>query len=190
MTNETPRSYAGRREIIMGGLALAGAAMLPAGAANAQLADIPRNKTMTLIGINSRDGRWVDYELWNPYAIGSNHQNGANLIYEPLAYYSAFADKWYMWLAESYKFAPDFKSLTIKTRDGIKWSDGTPFSAGDVAFTFNSLRELGPKVKWGIDVQQAVESATATDSTTVEVKFKIPSPRFFFFVSYKYDIGV
>ena len=190
MTNETPRSYAGRREIITGGLALAGAAMLPAGAANAQLADIPRNKTMTLIGINSRDGRWVDYELWNPYAIGSNHQNGANLIYEPLAYYSAFADKWYMWLAESYQFTPDFKQLTIKTRSGIKWSDGTPFSAEDVAFTFNSLRDLGPKVKWGVDVQQALDTATATDPNTVVLKFKIPSPRFFFFVSYKYDIGV
>ena len=190
MGNETPRSYAGRREIIKGGMALAGAAMLPAGVANAALADIPRNKTMTLIGINSRDGRWVDYELWNPYAIGANHQNGSNLIYEPLAYYSAFADKWYMWLAESYQFAPDFKQLTIKTRSGIKWSDGTPFSAEDVAFTFNSLRDLGPKVKWGIDVQQALDTATATDPNTVVLKFKIPSPRFFFFVSYKYDIGV
>ena len=48
---------------------------------------------MILIGINSRDGRWVDYELWNPYALGANHQNGPNMIYEPLAYYSAFADK-------------------------------------------------------------------------------------------------
>jgi hypothetical protein len=38
--------------------------------------------------------------------LGSNHQNGANLIYEPLAYYSAFADKTHMWLAERYEFAP------------------------------------------------------------------------------------
>ena len=74
------------------------------------------------------------------------------MIYEPLAYYSAFADKWYMWLAESYEFTPDFKQLTIKTRSGIKWSDGTPFSAEDVAYTINTLRDLGPKVKWGIDV--------------------------------------
>ena len=95
--------------------------------------------------------------MWNPYAIGSNHQNGPNLIYEPLAYYSAFADKWYLWLAESYKFTPDFKELTIKTRSGIKWSDGTPFSAEDVAYTLNRLRDLGPKVKWGIDAEQALE---------------------------------
>lgn len=171
-------------------MALATAAMLPAGVAEAALVNIPRNKTMTLIGINSRDGRWVDYELWNPYAVGANHQNGPNLIYEPLAYYSAFADKWYLWLAESYQFTPDFKQLTIKTRPGIKWSDGQPFSAEDVAFTFNTLRDLGPKVKWGIDVRTALAEATATDPNTVVLKFKIPSPRFFFFVSYKYDIGV
>lgn len=184
------KSRAGRRDVIRGGMALATAAMLPAGMAGAAPIDIPRDKTMTLIGINSRDGRWVDYELWNPYAIGANHQNGPNLIYEPLAYYSAFADKWYMWLAESYQFAPDFRQLTIKTRPGIKWSDGQPFSAEDVAFTFNSLRDLGPKVKWGVDVANALAEATATDPNTVVLKFKIPSPRFFFFATYKYDIGV
>jgi peptide/nickel transport system substrate-binding protein len=190
MTDTTPWSRTGRRDVIKGGVAAAAAAMLPAGVAQAQLASVPANQTMTLVGINSRDGRWVDYELWNPYAVGANHQNGPNMIYEPLAYYSAFADKWYMWLAESYQFSPDFKQLTIKTRQGIKWSDGTPFSAEDVAFTMNNLRDLGPKVKWGVDVSQALEAATVTDPNTVVLKFKIPSPRFFFFATYKYDIGI
>ena len=49
-------------------------------------------------------------------------------MYEPLAFYSAFADKEYMWLAESYKYSPDFKELTIKMRPNIKWSDGEPTS--------------------------------------------------------------
>jgi peptide/nickel transport system substrate-binding protein len=190
MTGTTAEVRAGRRDVIKGGVAVAAAAMLPAGVARAELTAIPRNKTMTLIGINSRDGRWVDYELWNPYAVGSNHQNGPNLIYEPLAYYSAFADKMYMWLAESYQFTPDFKQLTIKTRQGIKWSDGVPFSAEDVAYTFNTLRDLGPKVKWGVDVRQALDEATVADPNTVVLKFKIPSPRFFFFATYKYDIGI
>ncbi len=190
MTRTTTRWAAGRRTAIKGGMAAAVAAMLPAGIAEAQMQSIPRDRTMVLIGINSRDGRWVDYELWNPYAIGANHQNGPNLIYEPLAYYSAFADKLYMWLAESYQYTPDFKQLTIKTRQGIKWSDGTPFSAEDVAYTFNTLRDLGPKVKWGIDVSQALDEATVTDPNTVVLKFKIPSPRFFFFATYKYDIGI
>ena len=79
------------------------------------------------------------------------------------------------------EYTPDFKQLTIKTRQGIKWSDGTPFSAEDVAYTFNTLRDLGPKVKWGVDVNQALDEATVTDPNTVVLKFKIPSPRFFFF---------
>lgn len=179
-----------RRDVIKGGMAAAAAAMLPAPVVEAETAAIPRERTMILIGINSRDGRWIDYELWNPYAIGANHQNGPNLIYEPLAYYSAFADKWYMWLAESYEFAPDFKKLTIKTRANIKWSDGAPFSADDVAYTMNTLRDLGPKVKWGIDVAQALDHAATVDPNTVVLTFKIPAPRFFFFAAYKYDIGI
>ena len=123
--------------------------------AHADLPPIARERTMILVW-GGREGRWVDWDLWNPYSIGSNHQNGANLIYEPLAYYSAFADKTYMRLAESYEFAPDFKRLTIKTRQGIKWSDGEPFSAEDVVYTLNTLRDLGSKVRWGVDVQQAV----------------------------------
>jgi len=30
----------------------------------------------------------------------------------------------------------DFKVVTWKLRTGVKWSDGTPFKASDVAFTF------------------------------------------------------
>jgi peptide/nickel transport system substrate-binding protein len=137
-----------------------------------------------------REGRWIDHELWNPYAIGSNHQSGPGIFYEPLAYYSAFADKEYLWLAESYTYSPDFKELTIKTRSGIAWSDGVPFSAEDVAYTLNSLRDLGPKVRWGVDVQQFMQEARATDANTVVITFKLPAPRFFYFMTYKYDIGV
>lgn len=175
-----------RRGVLATGLA----SMLPVGVASAQTAPAPRNRTLILIKNGGRDGRWVDYDLWNPYAIGSNHQNGPNIIYEPLAYYSAFADKMYPWLAESYEFTPDFKQLTVKTRSGIRWSDGNPFSAEDVAFTFNSLRDLGAKVKWGVDVNQALDEAVVTDPNVVVLKFKIPSPRFFFFATYKYDIGI
>src|SRR5262244_1721765 len=179
-----------RRAFIQAGLLGVGAAaMWPVSAPAAKLKDVPRNRTLTLVW-TGREGRWIDHELWNPYAIGSNHQNGPGIFYEPLAYYSAFADKEYLWLAESYTYSPDFKELTIKTRSGIRWSDGQSFSAEDVAYTLTSLRDLGPKVRWGVDVQQAVEKAAAADPNTVVIDFKIPAPRFFFFMTYKYDIGV
>jgi peptide/nickel transport system substrate-binding protein len=44
-------------------------------------------------------------------------------------------------LATNYSWSPDGKTLTITTRSGVKWSDGTPFSAADVAFTFNLIKK-------------------------------------------------
>jgi peptide/nickel transport system substrate-binding protein len=189
MPQDSPFARLDRRELIKAGIVAGAGALLPWQVARADLREVARNRTVILVW-GGREGRWVDWDLWNPYAIGSNHQNGPNLIYEPLAYYSAFADKTYLWLAESHEFASDFKRLTIKTRSGVSWSDGQPFSAEDVAYTLNTLRDLGPKVRWGVDVQQAMEKATAADSNTVVIDFKIPAPRFFFFMSYKYDIGV
>lgn len=91
-----------------------------------------------------------------------------------------------MWLAESYEFTPDFKRLTITTRSGITWSDGQRFGAEDVAYTLNSLGDLGPKVRWGIDVQQAMDKATAVDPNTVVIDFKNPGAAFFLF----YDLQI
>lgn len=145
MSDDSSTGYLGRRDLIKAGI-LAGVSGVPPWlGARADPPQVARNRTMILVWSGSREGRWVDWDLWNPYSIGSNHQNGPNLVYEPLAYYSAFADKTYMWLAEKYQFTPDFKRLTVTTRSGVAWSDGTPFSAEDVAYTLNTLRDLGPR---------------------------------------------
>jgi peptide/nickel transport system substrate-binding protein len=167
----------------------AGSTAAQPAAQSSGLKDVPRNRSHVFMG-GGREGQFVDHELWNPYAIGSNHQIGPNIIYEPLAFYSAFADEELLWLAESYAYNDDFTELTIKTRSGIEWSDGVPFSAEDVAFTFTELTKLGSEVRWGVDIQNAVASAEAVDENTVLIKFNTSAPRFFDFVSYKYDIGV
>jgi hypothetical protein len=75
-----------RRAFIRAGILAAGtAALWPVTAPAAKLQDVPRNRTLTLVW-TGREGRWIDHELWNPYAIGSNHQSGPGILYEPLAY--------------------------------------------------------------------------------------------------------
>ena len=60
----------------------------------------------TLVTVRGgREGKHTEHELWSPYVIGSNPQLGGNIIYEPLAFYSAFADKETLWLAESYSYS-------------------------------------------------------------------------------------
>src|SRR5688572_9585469 len=121
MSHDGTSNGLSRRELIKtGALAASATAVLPARPAAAQLKTVARNRTLSLVWIGSREGRWVDFELWNPYALGSTHQNGPGILYEPLAYYSAFADKEHLWLAESYRYSADFKELTIKTRTGLK----------------------------------------------------------------------
>ncbi len=153
------------------------------------VADIPRNRSL-ILRWSGVEGRFVDHEIWNPYAIGGNHQNGSGILYEPLAFYSAFADEEILWLAEGYEYNDDFTQLRIFTREGIEWSDGEPFSAHDVAFTINSLNEQGAAIRWGVDVQQVVEQAEAVSDTEVVIDFVVPSPRFFFLLTYRFDIGV
>ncbi|MDQ6673284.1 MAG: ABC transporter substrate-binding protein [Chloroflexota bacterium] len=161
----------------------------PAAASGGALTEVPRNRTL-LLAQGGNQGKYLDYDLWNAYALGANHQTGPNLTHEPLAFYSAYANKEYLWLASGYDYSPDFKQLTIKLRSGVKWSDGEPFSADDVVYTLSTLKDIGAKVRWGVDVQQALDTATATDANTVVLKFKQASPRFFDLLTYKFDIGV
>jgi peptide/nickel transport system substrate-binding protein len=70
-------------------------------------------------------------------------------------------------LAESWTTAPDGLSWTFKLRSGVKWSDGKPFSADDVAFTFNDIvlkPDLGAQNRASY---AAVKSVTVIDPTTV-----------------------
>jgi peptide/nickel transport system substrate-binding protein len=151
--------------------------------------DIPRERTLFLRW-GGQEGRYIDHDLWNGYAVGANHQNGLGIFYEPLAYYSWLTDETYPWLAEDWEYNDDSTELTIYLREGIEWSDGEPFTAEDVAYTINHLNEIGSSVRWGSDVQQFVENAEATEEHTVVVTFEVPAPRFMFFMTYKYGTGL
>ena len=151
--------------------------------------EIPRNETFIAVR-GGTQGKFTEWDQWNPFVPVANHQFGSNLIYEPLAFYSAFADKEYMWLAESYKYSDDFKELTIKTRQGIKWSDGKDFTADDVTFTLNACKEYGAKIRWGTNIAQVMDKAETVDQQTVKVTLTVPAPRFFWLLTYHFDIGV
>ncbi len=181
-----------RRDVVKTGALLATVPFVGAGAVAAaqDVAEVPRNRTLILRWSQNSQPRHIDFDLWSGYPVGANHQNGLGLFYEPLAFYSAFADEMIPWLAESWEYNDDLTELRIVTRSGITWSDGEPFSAEDVAFTLNAVRDAGAKVRWGVDVEQFVEEATAESDTETLVKFKVPAPRFFYFMTYKYDIGL
>ena len=128
----------------------------------------------------------------NPWAVpGYTHQEGNALMWEPLMYFGIFKDDYVPWLAESMEYtAADFTMLQIKINPMAKWSDGVAVTAKDVVFTFNG-QLTNDKLPYHAAFAQFMESATAVDDLTVDVKFKIPAPRFKFEVlCLKFDTGI
>jgi len=102
------------------------------------------------------------------------------IVQESLFYVNYETGKIEPWLAEGFTFNADATELTIKIRPGVEWSDGQPFTAADVAFTFNLLKDHPDLIESGAPggIPGLVSSATATDPATVVVKFTSPQPRY------------
>ena len=93
----------------------------PIGLATAQPAAPPRNKTMTLAwgggrGAGSTSSCGTHTRSAPTTRTGRTSSTSRSPITAPSP------TRRYMWLAESYQYSPDFKQLTIKTRQGITWT--------------------------------------------------------------------
>lgn len=77
-------------------------------------------------------------ENYNPYNLTGPHAYVQDFAYEPLWIDNVWhPDSDFPALATSYELGADLKSVTYHLREGVKWSDGEPFTAADVVFTFN-----------------------------------------------------
>src|SRR5690348_794986 len=78
---------------------------------------------------------------FNPFNPAVNSLS-VGFVYEPLVYVNSLkAGAETPMLASSYKWSDDKKSITFTIRDGVKWNDGQPMTADDVAFTFNLIKQ-------------------------------------------------
>lgn len=112
-------------------------------------------------------------ENHNPF-LGSS--SGASLgyrwmIYEPLVMLNqiAPAEPGKPWLATKWEWTPDYKSLNLTIRDGVKWSDGQPMTADDVVYTFQLLKD-----KPALNQNAIPYDAISANGNVVTVTFKAP----------------
>ena len=82
-------------------------------------------------------------------------------------------------LADSWAWSADGTRLTFKLRDGARWHDGKPFSAQDVACTFDLLLgrgtdklRLNPRKSW----YSNVEGVSVDDARTATLRLRRPQP--------------
>ena len=117
----------------------------------------------------TRDSGSYTFNL-NPFGTAGQNLPATPLIYEPLFFVNSLTGELTPLLGTSHEWSDDTLTLTVETREGAQWSDGEPFSAEDVAFTFNYLREypaLDTSGLWSL----GLESVEATDENTVVFTF-------------------
>ena len=91
------------------------------------------------------------------------------LIYETLYFVNVNGGSFTPMLATNYSWNSDNTQLTFTIRQGVKWNDGKPFDANDVAFTFNLMKQYPAADANG--VWSYLSSVTATDANTVQMTF-------------------
>jgi peptide/nickel transport system substrate-binding protein len=114
-----------------------------------------------------------NFNPFNPSSIGYV-THSINLYDEPLMVYNTqnTGEQPVHELATGAAWSNGGTTLTITTRSGVKWSDGKPFSASDVAYTFNLIKSHAAlNTNWTIPVPT---SATATSATTTVLTFAQP----------------
>jgi peptide/nickel transport system substrate-binding protein len=106
---------------------------------------------------------------FNPFVSDVAYgNNGAILgaIYEPLFYYnSAKNEKPQPWLGKDFTVSPDGLSYRVTLQSGVKWQDGKPFTAADVAYTYNLIKGNDALNLYGLKLA----GATADDDTHVTI---------------------
>jgi peptide/nickel transport system substrate-binding protein len=135
---------------------------------------LPRNETLYFNG-----QQWSAVVGWNPYSNSNNNamaiaqqDNARVIMFETPYLYDMLDGKVYPLLADGdYAWNDARTEITFKIKPAAHWSDGTPVTAEDVAYTWAThVKYNTPTGAANIDY---IEDIVATDPQTVVVKAKL-----------------
>jgi peptide/nickel transport system substrate-binding protein len=152
-------------------LPLVAIAMVVALAGCGGSAGAPKSSTdLTFLG----DTTGPNVPGFSPFSTTGNpfSQGVLSLVYEPLLMFNlVHPSQVHPWLAARYSWSDSGKTLTFTIPPGRKWSDGTPMTAADVAFTFNLIKKFP-----ALNVNGVVfKGASAPSATKAVLTFAAPA---------------
>jgi peptide/nickel transport system substrate-binding protein len=129
-------------------------------------------------------------------ATGDKDGLGAALVSEPLMFRGPDGQLIPVLIdevptVENGMLADDFTSVTFKLKEGVTWSDGTPFTSADLVFTLDWILDKGIETvpndagtpepvstngAVGQTIYESIASYEATDDLTVAITFAQPNP--------------
>ena len=150
------------------------AAEAPAAEAPADANSLPRNETLYFNG-----QQWGSVVGWNPYSNSNNNamavgqqDNARVIMFETPYLYNMLDGKQYPLLADGdWAWNDAMSEITFKIKPAAKWSDGTPVTAEDVAYTWAThVKYNTPTAAANLDY---IEDIVAADPQTVVIKAKL-----------------
>ena len=135
---------------------------------------LPRNETMYFNGL-----QWGPITGWNPYSSSNNNamavnqaDNALETMFETPYAYDMLNGQAVPLLADgASSWDEGMTTLTFKLKAAAKWSDGSPVTADDVAYTWAS--NVKYETSAGVGFKDYIDTIEAVDAQTVAVKAKL-----------------
>jgi peptide/nickel transport system substrate-binding protein len=173
-----------RRTAHLGLVAAIAAMVTSVVGANAQLAAVPRSDTFIAATESSGNSpTFTQHNDFNPFRPTGDRRSSITHVLEGLFYYSALSDKTIPWLATGYSYNPDYTSITIDLREGVTWSDGKLFTADDVIYTLEMLKENGKGKAdslFAADMARDIKDIERLSDHKLRINLTRPDPRWAF----------
>ena len=161
------------RTIAVAAASLLAAAGLTACGGSGTTTSSSTSSSSGVLNIGMPDGPQSDNN--NPFLASSaaNALGYKNVIYEPLVMTNAIepSQAGTPWLATNWVWSDNYTNLVLTIRNGVTWSDGTPLTAADVAYTFNLVKSNAALNQYAIKF-----GAISSSGNTVTLTF--PSSQF------------
>jgi len=138
-------------------------------------AALARAQTLN-VAVSSLIADPTNYNIYAP-GVDRNRLGLHQLIFEYFFYSNLQTGEYIPWLAEKYAYSADYTSITVNLRAGVLWSDGKPFTADDVVFTYQTIMG-NPKLTYNAETNAYVKSVEKVNDLTVKFNLKSANPRF------------
>ena len=146
------------------------------------LKDVPRNRTLVIThwsdSYRTQHDNVENFNWWLPGNSHARHISEKGLV-EYLFYTNLNEGEIIPWLGESFQYNDSLDSIDVKIREGVKWSDGVPFTAHDVKFTIDMVRGNAPDLNRSTLWKDMISSVEVHDDYNLTINLSRPDPRFF-----------
>ncbi|MZD07637.1 ABC transporter substrate-binding protein [Streptomyces sp. SID5785] len=139
----------------------------------------PKKKGGTVTIANTAGQTWpCNFNPFNPAVYNTS----IGFVYEPLVFVNTLKDAAETpMLAKSYRWSADKRKIDFTIRSGVKWNDGEPFTAKDVAFTFNLMKKQKATDLYALWTTAGLQSVKAAGDRVTLTFEKAAQPYFYAF---------